>query len=274
MEHRNKIIEIVYICTGGYCNYAKPFTESLKYFFPGYKKILRIISDKCDEYEGFITDDVIYTTVTKKPNLIFPCVPIHKMSWVNEIPKCNSDYVFYFDADTIFREMPYYNWGHLLGIMDEGNVLLSSHPCYRLKDDDIRDYWLHYFYNMNPTKDEQYASFIGDDEYLYIITSFFAAKKRVMIDFCNKITSLQLEDMTREKSYYIPRFIDENYVNMLLWRRMKGENVGFDFYVDEFNTLYDDPEVGFTGMFKGGVYDSEMSFMFQKNMKNFKFNQR
>lgn len=274
MTHKEKIIEIVYICTGGYCNYVKPFTDSIKYFFPGYKKILRIVSDKCDEYEGFITDDIIYTTVTKKPNLIFPCVPIHKMSWVNEIPKCNSDYVFYFDADTIFRDLPNYNWEYLLDIMDNGNVLLTRHPSYLLKDENVRNKWLDWFYNSNPTRDDRYASYISDDEYLYVITSFFAAKKRVMTEFCNKVTSLQLEDMTRDKSYYIPRFIDENYVNMLLWRRMKGEEVGFDFYVASFNVFYDDPEVGFTGDFAGGTDDSDMSFMYQKNMKNFKFNQR
>ena len=269
---KDKIIEIVYICTGDYCLYAKPFTESLKYFLPGYKKVLRIISDRCDEYEGFVSDDVIITTITKMPNLIYPCVPIHKMKWVDEVPCCNSDYVFYFDADTIFRECPGYNWDYLLDMMDYGSVLLSKHPCYLLKSDEKRDVWFYNFFVTNPTRDPQYASYIPDDRYTYVITSFFAANKRVMRKFCREIIRLQLEDMTYSKSYYTPRFIDENYVNMLVNKTFKGENTGFDFLVCHFNVLYDG--LGFNGAFEGGTYDSEYAFMYQKNMKDYKTNKR
>ncbi len=274
MDHKDCIIEVVYICTGDYSKYAPQFVESLKFFFPGYRKVLRIISDRCDELVGFHDDDVIITTLTKKPNMIFPCVPIHKFSWVKEMLDCTADYVFYFDADTIFREKVGYNWEHILDLMDKSLILLSKHPCYLLTDEESLKAWLYGFYIDNPTKDPQYASYIASDEYVYVITSFFAANKRIMGEFCEKVISLQLEDMTRRKSYYIPKFIDENYVNMLLDKTMRGEYTGFDFYVGEFNVLYHGEGIPMASNFGTGTYDTDSAFMFQKNMKNYKTNQR
>ena len=261
--HDDKIIEIVYTCTGGYVNYTKPFLESLKYFFPRNRKIVRIISDGADEYKGYTDDKVIYVEVNKKPNLIYPCVPIHKMYWVNELPKMNSDYCFYFDADTIFKEVPDYNWEALFAKMDEGEIMISKHPAYILKTEEERMRWIPYFFGSNTDRNPINASYIEDKEYTYVITSFFGANTRQMHNICSKIVEMQLSDMVRERPYWIPRYIDENYFNKLVCDYEKGRSNEFTFAVDNYNTIYNMDSI-----------DVPSVFMYQKNMKDYKFNRR
>ena len=265
MNRNDKIIEIIYTCTGGYVNYTKPFLESIKYFFPNNRKFVRIISDGAEEYAGFHDNNVIYTEVIKKPNLIYPCVPIHKMYWINEIPRMAADYTFYFDADTIFKEVPYYNWDEILDRLDEGCVMISKNPYYLHPDDGVRNYWVNTTIMDNTEKDETQGAYIDSDTpYTYVITSFFGGNSYEMHRICDKIVEMQLGDMTRDNWYHIPKFIDENYFNRLVYDAEKGRGNGeFTFLVRHFNEFY-----GLDNIQRDSV------FMYQKNMKDYKFNRR
>ena len=81
---------------------------------------------------------------------------------------------------------------------------------------------------------------------------------------CDKIVEMQLGDMTRDNWYHIPKFIDENYFNRLVYDAEKGRGNGeFTFLVRHFNEFY-----GLDNIQRDSV------FMYQKNMKDYKFNRR
>lgn len=263
VNYDDKIIEIVYTCTGGYVNYAELFLNSLKYFFPSNRKIVRIISDDAEKWKGFLDENIIYTEVISRPTLLYPCVPIHKMYWINEIPRTNADYIFYFDADTIFKEVPNYNWNRLFKKLDEGEVMISKHPVYISNNEAMINSYLPYFFSTNTDRNPQNASYIEDEVYTYVITSFFGANNIEMHRICNEIVSLQKEDMIRTKPYWIPMFIDENYFNKLVCNFEKGRSNNFIFSVEQYNEMYDSDNK-----------ECDTVFMYQKNMKDYKFNRR
>lgn len=264
MFDENKIIEIVYICTGGYVNYTKPFLDSIKYFFPKNRKIVRIVSDGADEYAGFHDNNVILTEVIKKPSLIYPCVPMHKMYWINEIPRTSCDYCFYFDADTIFKEVPDYNWEELAEKLDEGYVMISRNPYFIEGDDNIREYWINNTIMANTEKDPTQGAYIDTNEpYEYVITSFFGGNAYEMHRICDKIVEMELGDWTRENWYHIPKYIDENYFNRLVYDYNMGRSSEFKFLVRQYNEFYDAENL-----------PGDAIFMYQKNMKDYKFNRR
>ena len=74
---------------------------------------------------------------------------------------------------------------------------------------------------------------------------------------------MQLGDMTRENWYHIPKYIDENYFNRLVYDYEKGRSNEFRFLVRNFNEFYDMDNI-----------PNDTVFMYQKNMKDYKFNRR
>ena len=260
---KQPIIEIVYTCTGGYCNYADEFMRSLRYFFPDYRKLVRIISDGAERFRGYSDDNIIFTDVIQKPNLLYPCVPIHKMYWINEIPKSSCDYRFYFDADTIFKEVPDYNWGDIIDHLDRGYVMISYNPFFIDKSDG-HDVFISQNILENTEKDPSMASYIDADEpYDYVITSFFGANSHQMRRICQRIVDMQNTDMRREKWYHIPKYIDENYFNRLVYDYKNGRSSEFKFLTRQFNEFYDNDNEPCSDV-----------FMYQKNMKDYKFNRQ
>ena len=265
----NKIVEIVYIVTGDYCNYAKDFFGTLKFFMPGVKKIVTVLSDKMEEYGDFTTDDVIKTNVIKMFDLIYPCINLHKSYFIEQLPNSGADYILYFDADTKFKEVNDYKWDDIFSAMDCGNVIISRHPVYAMKDGEFlfgveKKYFIENFFSTNMTeRDERRASYIPAKEYTYIISSFFGAKREVMSKLNKYIISMTRKDLTRETIYHIPPYMDENYFNAINYDFENKINSNVKFCVNQYSELLDTAN---------DEYDTV--FMYQKNFKNFKTNRR
>ena len=267
----NKTIEIIYVATNGYCNYAEGFFSTLKYFMPGVKKIVTVLSNGLEEYDGFCEGDVIKTNVIKMFDLFYPCINLHKPYFIEQLPKANTDYIFYFDADTIFKEVPDYDWEELISELESRKVVISMHPMYAAKKTFSlygvsRDDWIANFFTDNMTeKDPKRASYIAADRYNYVISSFFAARRDVMHELNAYLIQMTRSDLTRSERYHIPQYMDENYFNALVYDYENGcLNRNFGFSVKQYSELKD-----------GDSEHYDTVFIYQKNFNNdFKTNRR
>lgn len=262
-------IQLIYTVTGSYKGYFDEFIKSAKYFYPEAEKKITILSDGLSEYNGY-TDENITVECVKFYHLIYPTVNLNKPVFINDVMDESCDYVLYFDADTIFKEVPEYDWGEFSKQLDEGKIIVSRHPFYALKD--TARYWgmpktvvIGNFFTVNVTeKDPRFASYIEDTEYTYLITSFFGGKPDALRYFNNRLIEMAQQDLQKYPfGYHIPRFMDENYANKLYVEKEKGNINDIDFYIGQFSELYD-----------GDNDDIGTVFMYQKGMKDLKENRR
>ena len=265
----NKTIEIIYVATNGYCYYADGFFSSIKYFAPGVKKVVTVLSNGLEQYDGFCGGDIIKTRVIKIFDLIYPCINLHKSYFIEQLPPQNTDYIFYFDADTVFKEVPNYDWDRMFKTMDEGKMLISKHPMYAAKEsfklcNITKKDWINNFYTENMTeKDPKRASYIDAAEYTYVISSFFAANRVAMHKINEEIIRLTRIDLTRYPRYHIPKFMDENYFNALVYDYERGNNKNFKFSVEQYSELN-----------AGDSNNYGTIFIYQKNFEDHKTNRR
>lgn len=265
------MIEILYIATSTYTAYCDGFLETVKYFAPGRDKHITILSDRLSELDGTKTEDGTPITVIHMFDLLYPCINLHKSYFLQQLD-FDADYIFYFDADTKFRNVPNYDWDELFKTMDEGRVLISKHPVYALKDGESlfgweKKTWIANFCTENLTdRDPNSQAYIGYETYTYVISSFFAANNKTMRALNNLIVRMNRQDLTRSKGYHIPLFMDENYFNALASDFENGViNDGILFSVKQYSQLY--------GKDRESDFYPE-SFLYQKNFKDFKTNRR
>lgn len=265
----DKRIQIIYTATGDYKGYFYDFINSCNFFFPDYEKKITILSDGLKEFNGFKIGNISIEHV-KFYHLIYPTVNLNKPVFINDVMDETYDYVLYFDADTIFKEVTDYNWESILKELDEGKIIVSKHPFYALKD--TAQYWgvkkedvIKNFFTVNVTeKDSRFASYIEEETYDYLITSFFGGTPKTLKVFNNCLILLAQEDLKKYPyGYHVPRFMDENYANKLCIESKKYNDYPVKFFVGQFSELYD------------GDNDNLSSvFMYQKGMKNLKTNRQ
>ena len=265
-----KTIEIIYIATGSYCEYADNFFNTLKFFAPGVKKIVTILSNGLEKYKNFCSQDVILTRYYPMFDLLYPCITLHKSYFMWQLPPSGADYMFYFDADTIFKPVPEYDWEQMFKSLDENYVLISKHPIYAAKDGFKltgieKNAWIENFFTSNVTeKDNTKCGYIPVDRYDYLISSFFAANQRIMYVLNNRINMMARKDLTRYPQYHIPKFMDENYFNALAYDYSVGiNNDNLKFKVKQYSELWN-----------GDNNNIDTVFIYQKNMPDFKKNRR
>lgn len=217
---KKPVIEIIYIATNNYINYLDGFLKTLQYFYPGAKKILKVITNKDVKVEP-PCDDVIKCEVIKTFDLFYPCINLHKTKFIEQIEHDkNAEYIFYFDADTRFINNPDYDWESLRESMDRGFFVMSAHPIYVIKDEEWKNAFLNNLFNGGITdKQENFAAAIPSEQYTYVISSFFCGRKETILHVCHGINEMILSDMVWQKHYHIPRFSDENYFNKLVYNR-------------------------------------------------------
>ena len=265
----NKIIRIVYVATHSYCYYAKNFMESLPNFAPGMKKMVTILSDHLENFDGYWNGDIISTNVIKMFDLYYPCINLHKPYFIEQLPAVGADYVFYFDADTLFQEVPDYDWEAFFKELDEGKLAISKHPVYAMKDGaelykTKKENWISNFFTANLTeKDPNSSAYISDSEYTYVISSFFGGSRETMHKICEEMMRITRYDLSRQRGYHIPLYMDENYFNALVYDYEHGVSDKFKFSVKQYSEVY-------------GVDNDKHDtvFMYQKNLGDYKWNRQ
>lgn len=210
---KSKTIEIIYLATGSYKKFIPGFFGSLEFFFPGYSKIITVISDDlscCKDVE--VDDSVIEFNIRKVIQLPYPFPSYFKYNYVREYCSRKADYVFYFDADTVFVNNEFFVCDDVLKMADE-NILLSFHPFYAY---DEEDYYAPGLSSSNTERNPEYSTYIEYDTYDYIIGSFFAGNTENILKLCDKIINMMAEDLKKEgRRWYIPKYMDEAYLNSI-----------------------------------------------------------
>lgn len=237
-DESTPVIEIVYIATNNYINYMQQFLDSIQYFYPGARKILKILTNHDIKVEP-PCDDVIKCEVIKMFDLFYPCINLHKTKFIEQLKHEDIvDYIFYFDADTKFINNPDYDWEGLRRSMEQGYFIMSPHPIYLIKDEEWKHAFLNNLYHNGITdRLETLAAAIPSDEYTYVISSFFCGKKDTMLHVCKGINEMIKSDMVWQKWYHIPRFSDENYFNKLVYNREHGLDKTYCIRVDFFTCI-------------------------------------
>lgn len=252
------MIEIIYIATDDYSKYFDSFASSLKYFWPGMPKVVRILSNVERDYT-IECEDVLSVEFIKIFDLIYPCINLNKTNFITQLKPIDSKYVFYFDADTMFFPTPNDVWDNLKFFMDEGFFCMGKHPFYQLKDEvEWKNSSIENFYKYFTTKDESQETFIEDYEYTYLISSFFCAKRDIMKKMCDYINNMIRNDMRRDNGYKIPFFMDENYFNKVVYDVYKQKNDLFNVKIGNY-ILYNTED---------NIITINENFIIQKGFKN------
>jgi len=219
---KDSVIEIIYVATGDYVKFYKAFIESIKYFFPFVKKIVKIITNR--ELEPIeLCDDIIKFEVINILDLFYPCINLHKTYFIKQLKHDEADYIFYFDADSVFLNKPEYFWGDIINLMNDGYFITGIHPYYLLPDsDEYKERDISVFFTHMTERNKMSSAYIEEEKYTYIISSFFGGKKDTMLKMCDEVNHMIREDMIRFKGYHIPPYIDENYFNKIVYNCEHG----------------------------------------------------
>lgn len=211
------MVEVIYIATDDYSKYFEGFAETIKYFLPGVPKIVRVLSNIEMDY-SIDCEDVQRVEFIKIFDLFYPCINLNKTNFINQLKETEAEYLFYFDADTKFLPVDNEVWDNLKYFLDYDFFCISKHPFYQLKDSiEWKKNAINRFFKEFTTRDETQNSYIPQNEYTYIISSFFCANRRTMKRICEKIDEMMRGDLRRANGYKIPIFLDENYFNKIVF---------------------------------------------------------
>lgn len=239
------------IATNDYCKFLPKFFDTLKYFMPGVKKNVKIFTNRDDDDYSYVYKniDIESLDVIHIFSLYYPSINLNKFNYVEQAKRTKSDYIFFFDADTFFKEVPNYDWDALLSRMDNGDILVTKHMFYNILEgakwengcNMNKEYQLYYCYSSMTERDPEYSAFIEDFEYTYIIVSFFAAKRDKMYELCNRIKGLATYDLKRERGYHIPLYPEESYLNKLVYNFEKGYDNTLKFDIRQYADMANVP---------------------------------
>lgn len=250
------MIEVIYIATDGYSNYYEGFIDSIKYFFPNEKKIVRVLSNVVKDYYVPEDSNVERVEFYRIFDLFYPCINLNKTYFISQLAPSEADYIFYFDADTMFFETDESVWTNLMDDMNNGKFCVGRHPYYSISDEyDYKWRYIENFFEFLTTRDKTQKSYIPNYYYTYIISSFFCAKRDIMNDICEQVNNLTREDLKRNNRYRMPLYMDENYFNRLVYEwEFEGNNRN-NFSVKNYILLTN----------SNNIHSEGESFIFQKN---------
>lgn len=187
-------IGIVIIATNAYFILGIRFIKKFMHHYKGNEKItFYFFSDR--DPKPYLPDDINVMYIKEQHN-----------SWVDgtnskfkniiSLQNCDSDYLYYFDADTSVSRNFTEEWflGDLVGGEHYDNRTRLANGV---------------GYDKNPAS----KAYVPNDTLLpcvYYYGAFFGGKKDKVISFCKILRSWQLED---KKIPYEPRVNDESYIN-------------------------------------------------------------
>lgn len=250
------MIEVIYIATDDYSKYYDGFINTIKYFFPNETKVVRVLSNVIKDY--YIPEDSNIDRVEfyRIFDLFYPCINLNKTYFISQLEPTEADYVFYFDADTMFFETDDSVWENLKTDMDEGKFCLGRHPYYSISDEySYKNRYIENFFEFLTTRDKTQHSYIPQYYYTYIISSFFCARRDIMNDICQQVNELTRMDLKRSNYYTIPLYMDENYFNKLVYQWEFEGNERNNFSVKNYILLTNSENICSKGE----------SFIYQKN---------
>lgn len=221
-DFTKETIDIFTLVTGPYKFFFKKFIESIENFFPNNPKRIHIASDGLDEYSNGVIPEMNIKNieVTHIIDLPFPLIPIQKTYMQKNYVPEDCKYIFYFDIDTVFLGMPDEKWEFLFEKINDDNIIMSKHPHYDSQFEANR------IFLMENNADSK--AYIPEDYYEHVISSFWGGKRENVLkmdDYVNYMFKWDIKNIR-----YFPIFVDENYINKIIWQTKKGEITDIKFY--------------------------------------------
>lgn len=224
-DFKQETIDVFTIATGEYKRYVEKFLESLENLFPENKKRVHLASDGLTEYNNgtFPEKNIVNIEVTHIVDMAFPLIPAQKTYLQKECNREECKYIFYFDIDTIFMGMTDEKWEFIFKKIDEGNIVMSRHPHYDSPEQKLT-------WNLVEENMESNA-YIPEEYDEYVISSFWCGKTENVLKMCDMVNEKLRRDLLLPR--YVPRFIDENYINNIIWLVKIGSVKDLKFYESE-----------------------------------------
>lgn len=236
-DFKNETLDIFTLVTGPYTAFFDNFLKSVRNFFPDNKKRIHIASDGLDEFNGVSFPDynVENIDVVHIIDLPYPLVPIQKTYMQKNYVTSDMKYVFYFDIDTIFMNASDATWEFLFNkIETEDSIILSKHPHHNAFPELI---WNLVEYNTES------KAYIPDDIHgdvspmereaydKHVISSFWGGKASNVLRMDDYVNAMFKYDLKAVR--YLPKFVDENYIDKVIWQTNVGEVTDIKFFIDE-----------------------------------------
>lgn len=221
---KNEILDVFTLVTGPYKFFFQKFIESLENFFPENKKRVHIASDGLDEWNNCVIaeSNIIDIEVKHIIDLPFPLIPVQKTYMQKNYTPSDAKYIFYFDIDTISLGQTESTWEFLSNKINDGNIIMSKHPHYDAHPDRIWNL-------IEENKDSK--AYIPEEYNGHIISSFWGGRAEDVLkmdDYVNYMFKWDIKNIR-----YFPKFVDENYINKIIWQTKQGEIQDIKFYNDE-----------------------------------------
>lgn len=168
-----KTIAIYYIATNTYKQYFKGFYKTLKYFLPGYKKTVILMTD--DSEDIYKKANIVWNHIDHYP---WPIITLYKMYLIKN-HFYNATYHFYVNANALFKKET-----------DSSKVLTDKLTCSFLQ-----------LNGKNPY----------NEELPYIQGGFFGGPTNIFNKMCTDIINAVNDCLNKQHS--IPEYHDETLLN-------------------------------------------------------------
>lgn len=200
-----KIIAIYYIATSNYKNAFLNFLEGLQLFLPNLKKIVVLLTDGLEEYNGYKDfKNNIYIDRRYINHYPWPIITLYKHYLINE-NKIDCDYACYFNADIeivkLINECEF----------DLTKINFTTHAAH---NKGLIQHIGHHS-EVNANKLSKYYNILFDPnnaDKLYCQACFFLGQSDLFFDMCKEITDMVNHDMQNE--FVFLRWHDEHYMNV------------------------------------------------------------
>lgn len=219
-DFTKETIDIFTLVTGPYTAFFPKFLDTIENFFPENPKRIHIASDGLSSFNGeSMIDNIVSIDVKHIIDLPFPLIPIQKTYMQKNYVTADMKYVFYFDIDTVFLAAPSDTWEFLFNKIEEGNIIMSKHPHH--------DAHPEYVWNLVEENVDSKA-YIPEEYNEHIISSFWGGKAENVLKMDDYVNDMFKYDLKINR--YLPKFVDENYINRIIWGTKKGEITDISFY--------------------------------------------
>lgn len=210
-----KKIAIFYIATGDYKDCFPLFLTSVKSFFPGVTKIIKVISDDLTEYNNY-NDTVNKIKVEICPrinNYPWPIITLYKHWHILENLDEACEFSCYFNANSVIFPNDVKLWCNF-------NKLNCTYHSFG------ESYNPFDYININKNS----SAYLENNTYKYIQAGFFFGKTSIVKKLCEDIIQMIKKDCAK---HLFAQWHDESYMNK--WCELNKELV----HKEQIGTVYE-----------------------------------
>ena len=186
-------IGVYYIATGKYKNMFKDFLNSLTNFFPSDEKVVKLISDGLEQYDGYKLHNIYVELCPRINHYPWPIITLYKHYHILENFDESCDYICYINGNGVICKNNPEEW------FNPKKITVSYHSF-------GENYNVWGSININKYS----TAYLENNTYDYIQGGFFIGPTNLVKYMCHDIVNMLHEDMSR---HLFAQWHDESYIN-------------------------------------------------------------